>query len=309
MYPPKALPDAPIIAWSIYKQNGRNLSVIKGFEFVGPKLSGFLKQVLKLKSEELLVYCWRGGMRSASMSWLFETVNLKTYVLQGGYKIYRRYILDSFRKPLKLIVLGGYTGSGKTEILQALEKAGEQVIDLEGLAHHKGSAFGALGQSLQPTQEMFENQLFQKISTLDKSLPIWIEDEGKNIGTDNLCNTIWEQLRAAPVIIADTDYNIRLNRILNAYACFSKEELITSIKKIEKRLGYDNFQRALNECKTGNFKTSAEICLTYYDKAYNLQLSTRLQEKYNTTPKVKTDCIDERTINELISFKNIFFYF
>ena len=294
--------DERAIIGTIYKQNGKQKAVIKGLEFVGSKLTAFTKQALKLKSENILLYCWRGGMRSSSMAWLFETIDLKTFVLQGGYKAYRNHILNSFTQPLKLIVLCGYTGAGKTDILTTLEQHGEQIIDLEKMANHKGSAFGALGQSKQPSSEMFDNLLFEKINQLDKTLPIWIEDEGNSIGTVFINTGFWSQMQIAPVVIADTDYDIRLNRLLKEYACFPKEELKTAIKKIEKRLGYDKCSQAINECDAENYREAAGICLTYYDKAYDLQLSTRLGEAFHQIPRIKTNVIDSEVIN---NFKNI----
>ena len=111
---------------TLYKQQGKILSVQKGLEFVGPKLKGFTKFALKLNSPEILVHCWRGGMRSSSMAWLLETVGLKVYLLEGGYKGYRKLVQNSFSAPLNIILLGGYTGSGKTELLQLLKSSGEQ---------------------------------------------------------------------------------------------------------------------------------------------------------------------------------------
>ena len=109
---------------------------------------------------EALLHCWRGGMRSNSMAWLLNTVGIKTSTLEGGYKSYRRFAQAFFTKPLNLIVIGGMTGSGKTEVLEALEKKGIQVIHLERLARHKGSVFGGIGMPVQPTTEQFENDLF-----------------------------------------------------------------------------------------------------------------------------------------------------
>src|SRR3989339_1355584 len=144
---------------TIYKQRGRVQAVQKGLEFVGPKLKDFTKFALKLNSDELLIHCWRGGMRSSAMAWLLETVGINCSLLKDGYKAYRNHVLESFDLPYKILLLGGYTGSGKTEILSALKEAGEQVVDLEGLSNHKGSAFGALGQGIQPSSEQFENTL------------------------------------------------------------------------------------------------------------------------------------------------------
>ena len=136
-----------------YKKKGKQIAVIEGLEFVGVKLADFSRQALKIaKDNKLLIHCWRGGMRSASMAWLFETVGLEVYTLIGGYKAYRNHVFSTFDNIEKLTILGGSTGSGKTEILLNMREEGEQIIDLEGVAHHKGSAFGRLGEKYkQPT--------------------------------------------------------------------------------------------------------------------------------------------------------------
>ena len=126
---------------------------------VGPKLADFVKQSKKLnpQSKEVLVHCWRGGMRSGSFAWLLDTAGLTASTLVGGYKAYRNIVLSAFSEPRNLIILGGKTGSGKTDILKELARQGEQIIDLEGLANHKGSTYGAIGQRPQPATEQFEN--------------------------------------------------------------------------------------------------------------------------------------------------------
>ena len=146
----------------------------------GDKMLHMVNQVetwVKVFSEQhngnkptLVVHCWRGGMRSAAVAWLLDLYGFKVAQLIGGYKAYRNWVIAHFEMPYTIKVIGGYTGSGKTEILKALQEKGETIIDLEGLAHHKGSSFGALGQPKQPSQEMFENILGIALSKINAKI-------------------------------------------------------------------------------------------------------------------------------------------
>ncbi len=172
-----------------YKQEGREPAILVGLEIVGSKLKSFANTARKLsKNNQLLVHCWRGGMRSSSMAWLFEMVGIKTFILEGGYKAFRNYGKSQLAASKKLIILGGLTGSGKTETLLKIKEKGEQVVDLEGLAHHKGSAFGSLGQKPQLPNEQFENNLIYEWLTLDITKSIWLEDESHSIGSNWIPN-------------------------------------------------------------------------------------------------------------------------
>lgn len=290
---------------TIYKQKGKVKAVKAGLEIVGPKLVSFTKFALSLNSESILVHCWRGGMRSASMAWLLETVNLKCNILEGGYKSYRTYVREQLEKSYNIILLGGFTGSGKTDLLQILDENGRQIIDLEAIAHHKGSAFGAIGQTAQPTTEMFENLLYQNLSKLDPTKPIWVEDESHNIGKDFIPEPFWLQMRKSPLVVVDATFEQRLERLVRDYGGFPAQNLIDSIQKIEKRLGYDKCKLALEACKSNNLKAAAEICLIYYDKAYNNQLVARFGEKFGTMPKVTFDPANsQEIIKQLDSIAN-----
>ena len=147
---------------TLYLQKGSKEAMLKGLELVGPKMKEFVSQASGLTPEgELALYCWRGGMRSNSMAWLFNTSGIKSHTLEGGYKSWRRHIHDFFGQPVaKLVVIGGMTGTGKTEILEEIERKGGQVVHLERLARHKGSVFGHLGMPAQPSTEQFENELY-----------------------------------------------------------------------------------------------------------------------------------------------------
>lgn len=286
---------------TIYKKIGRNESVIKGLEIVGPKLTSFIKFALSLKHETLLLYCWRGGMRSSAMAWLFETVGIKCYLLEGGYKSYRTAVLEGFKEELKIILLGGYTGAGKTDLLKHLKASGEQVLDLEGMAHHKGSAFGAIGESPQPTTEHFENILSQEISLYDKSKPIWVEDESHNVGKVYLPESFWIQMRKAPLIKITASFEERLDRLMRDYGNSPIEELKASIQRIEKRLGYDKCKEALTAIEHNQLREAAKIALLYYDKAYQSQLTKRFGEELDNLPTIKYSEEDkEKVLQELI---------
>jgi tRNA 2-selenouridine synthase len=263
-----------------YKNEGRQAAVLLGLEIAGPKLAYFALKAQELSvNNQLVIHCWRGGMRSSSMAWLFGTLGIKTFVLEGGYKAYRRFIKNRFAEKANFIVLGGLTGSGKTEILKELAKMGQQVIDLEDLANHKGSAFGALGQNAQTSTEQFENNLYEIWKTLDLNRPIWIEDESKTIGKIGVPDELYWKIRNATVIAVDLPVNERLSYLLREYGDFSANELKESLTKIKKRLGGKDFTIAVEAIANDNIESAAVIALNYYDKAYRYGLSKRNTEK------------------------------
>jgi tRNA 2-selenouridine synthase len=259
-----------------YIQESRYNSIIAGLDFVGPKLSGFVEAVTKIAPDrKILVYCWRGGMRSASMSWLFNLAGFNSKTLIGGYQSYRRHLKDTLAKPLKIIVLGGMTGSGKTDILHQLSSMGQQVIDLEGLANHKGSAFGAIGQKPQPTTEYFENLLFEHLIKLNSNNPIWVEDESKGIGSVFVSDEFFNQMLNSPVIAIEVPFDVRVKKLTNDYTNCNPELLISAVIRITKRLGGDNATKAIQKIGEGNFEEAVAISLKYYDKAYLFGLSSK----------------------------------
>ena len=266
------------VVGTTYVKVGRNEAVLQGLEFAGKKMRMLCEAALALKSEKLLIHCWRGGMRSRSMAWLFETVNLQCYVLEGGYKTYRHAVLNEMTTPRELRILSGYTGSGKTEILAELKKLQQQVIDLEDLAHNKGSAFGAMGQPPQPSVEHFENLLFSELQKTDKTKPLWLEDESVNIGKTQIPAAFFNQMKQAKTVQIIVPQSVRVQRLLKEYGNFDRMLLAESIKKIEKRLGYDRCKQALELCAAGELAQVTKILLDYYDKAYEYQISMRAPE-------------------------------
>lgn len=252
-----------------YKQISQQDALLLGLEIVGPKMAGFVRKAKTLTpGDDILVHCWRGGMRSGSIGWLLETAGMHVNTLKGGYKAFRNEALESFSTPQKMVILGGETGSGKTEILHQLRELGEQIIDLEGLAHHKGSSYGALGQSAQPSTEHFENKLYMKWRALDPTRRVWVEDESRTVGRCLIPEEVWSQMQSAPVVVVDMDKDLRIERLVREYACFDIELLYEATNRIKKRLGGQHHKAAIEALDRQDFAKVAEITLTYYDKAY-----------------------------------------
>lgn len=272
------LNDSERVAVGItYKKQGRDEAIRLGFRLVGPRLEQLVSEGISVAGErkKLLVYCWRGGMRSSNLAGFVRMAGVNTSTLEGGYKTYRRAALECFAAPLPLIVLGGMTGTGKTDILQALAAAGEQVIDLEKLANHKGSAFGGLMKGPQPTTEQFQNELFEQILKIDRSRPVWIEDESIAIGKIFLPDALFVQKKNAPVIEVILPRDRRIDRLVNEYGPADKEEFLASMIKITTKLGGQNFNAAKELLFAGDMHGTIDILLSYYDKNYGNSLQRK----------------------------------
>ncbi len=257
------------IIGTLYKQAGREAAVLKGFDLVGPKFGDLVRQARAMTAErEITVYCWRGGMRSGILSWVLGLAGFNVTLLKGGYKAYRTRVLEILQQPRKVVIVGGKTGSGKTELLEGLLAKGEQVIDLEALVNHKGSAFGALGQPPQPTVEQFENELARLWETMDPNRILWLENESRSIGKVKVNDAVYELMRTAPVIEVNVSVTRRKKRILEDYGTFSKPELEECTSRLKKRLGGLRLQEALNALEENRMSDWLDVLLQYYDKTY-----------------------------------------
>jgi tRNA 2-selenouridine synthase len=268
------------IVGTLYKNAGRQPAIEKGLEIVGPKMVGFVRQAKEIAtSGKLLVHCWRGGMRSESMAWLFERVGIECYILEGGYKAYRNLLLEKISDIPHLIVMAGHTGSGKTEILMNLRELGEQTIDLEAYANHRGSVFGGIGQGLQPTTQQFQNNLFGEIFTLDKSRRVWIEGESQTIGRVFLPDPLWLRMNKTLNIELFVPRIDRINRLVNEYGNHPKELMEKAITTISKRLGEMRANEILQNYQHSDLAMVADKLLDYYDKTYQYSRD-RNKKKY-----------------------------
>lgn len=295
------------IVGTAYKQQSREVAIKIGLDFFGPKMRSIVDSTESLvvsqnkekqdaglminDSRLVLVYCWRGGMRSSAVAWLLDLYGFKVYTLVGGYKKFRNHVLNTFNESYSFKILGGYTGSGKTELLKALKEKGETIIDLEDIAKHKGSAFGNIGMPVQPTQEMFENLLAQSLldvrslrsevrndRTSDFGPPnpdIWLEDESQRIGHVNLPNDLWKTMRQSPIYFLDIPFEERLKHITEEYGDLDKQRMIDAIGRIKEKLGGLDAKTAIQHLEEGNTIESFRILLKYYDKFYLKALHNR----------------------------------
>ncbi len=264
---------------TLYKQTGKDEALLRGLDFVGPKMSGFIRRAMEISPErKVLLHCWRGGMRSGSMAWLLESAGFEVAVLEGGYKLFRRHVLDACPVPEKTRILGGYTGSRKTEILGEIAVAGHCTLDLEGLAHHKGSAFGSLSQPPQPRQEHFENLVFMALLKHPPAEILWLEDESKAIGKLRIPDSLHNAMRLSPVFFIEKSREERLAHILASYGKEMMEDLKAGIQRIGKRLGGLALKQAMEALERGDIAEAASLSLYYYDKAYQFGLDQRPPE-------------------------------
>lgn len=254
---------------TLYVQKGRDIAVEVGLGYVGPKMVT-LVQLAKAYAREngvVGVYCARGGMRSGSVAWLLSTAGLTVYQLEGGYRSYHRAMIEL---PLRyrFIILGGSTGCGKTEVLQALRARGAQVVDLEALAHHRGSVFGGFPGEPQPSGERFLNLIGEAFEPLDPQQPVFLEGESEMIGHCALMPDFWQQMQQAPFLSYSIPYEARVARIVREYGSIPIDILKHSFYVIRKRLGGLSHSQAQEALDRGDLTTAVRLALVYYDRTY-----------------------------------------
>jgi len=183
---------------------------------------------------------------------------------------------------------------------------GHQVLDLEGLANHRGSSFGGIGQPPQPGTEQFTNLIFEKISGFDLSRPIWVEGESQNIGKVFILDELFSQMNSCPTIRIDPPKSQRIERLVRDYACFPAEDLQASIEKISKRLGGKDTQETLEALHAGDYRKVVDITLDYYDKTYDFSMARR---ETQMIPYEAKSYIPELIAIELVDYARTKIYF
>ena len=263
-----------------YKQEGRQSAVQLGLELVGPKLATIaaaLQAIPAPGKTALGIHCWRGGMRSASVAWLAGTLELPVVLLEGGYKRFRHWVLAEMEKPWSLLVLGGRTGTGKTDLLLELHRRGAAVVDLEGLANHRGSSFGGLGLPPQPSNEHYENLLALALRQCPSPGPIWLEAESAQVGRCRIPAGLWAQMGLAPAVEIQRPMEERVERLVAVYGALGQQPLREATERIARRLGPQRTALALGAIDQGDWAEACRQMLDYYDRCYDHDLGRRSQ--------------------------------
>ena len=293
--------DERVVVGTIYKQNGREAAVDEGFRRVGPRMADIAIDAKKITAGETAkVLCWRGGMRSAAVAWILKMSGLEAITLEGGYKTFRRWSLKTLESlsEANIKVIGGLTGTGKTQLLRKLALKGEQVLDLEGFANHRGSSFGGLGLVGQPTNEQFENIIAWNLKDLDIKKPLWVEDESILIGRCKIPDALFMKMKSSPLYLIEKTKEERLEQLCSEYASYPVHELVECALRIEKRLGGMLTKEVVEQLKSHEIKKAFELLLFYYDKTYEKGIGER-----NVIQKL--NCIgllDREIINRLITY-------
>lgn len=277
---------------TLYKQQGKDTAVNRGLEIVSPKMTLFVDKVKKLsKDKKVYVYCFRGGMRSNSFAWLMNTSGLDACIMKGGYKAFRNYVLVDFEKERKIVLVGGKTGSGKTDILKKLNDLKVQTIDLEKIANHKGSAFGSINERKQDPQQVFEHEVFHQLSELNPDEFVLLEDEAQSIGYNKLPHGLWRQMEKSTIIKMEIPFELRVQKLVEDYSTVDIEALKKCVIKISQQLGSLNTKLCLQYLDEGNLHDVARLSLIYYDRAYEFSYQKKKQPIVHLT----SDTIDAKT--------------
>jgi len=261
---------------TLYKQEGNRAARRLGVELVAPKIPRMLEQVeaaLGSAAPPVLVYCWRGGMRSLALTEFLNLAGIPARQIIGGHKAFRRHVLDFFEHGTwgRLLVLRGLTGAGKTRLLQELHEQGYPILDLEGLACHRGSAFGAVGLEDQPTQKNFEALLWEALRGIPTGSYALSEGESRHIGRLALPRRVYEALQVETSLWIETPMEVRIDNILEDYPARDADAALFErpLRALTERLGHEKVEGLLGQLQRREWRTLVrDLMVEYYDPLY-----------------------------------------
>ena len=296
-----------IIIGTQYKENSFEARK-QGAAIINHNISKIVKKDIFDKKDKILIYCWRGGLRSLSLYLVLKQIGFDVEILEDGYKSYRRYVVNFFEDEIEKFHFNqvkGVTGVGKTLFLKNLEKS-HQVLDLEGIAKHKGSILGDIPKVKQPDQKMFETKLFEKLETFNRKKIIWVESESIKIGKLNIPSKLWKKMDEGISIKLKSSVSERVKFILKDYKYFTKEpELMKNamlvLKKIIKKEDYKVIEKNL---KKGDFNNFVKCLISHhYDIAYK---KTRSEMDDQNDNIININKINSKNFLEIIKNNKIF---
>jgi tRNA 2-selenouridine synthase len=286
---------------TLYKQKGPEDAKWRAMEVVSPKLPFILGSIKKIKKEnkQPVLYCWRGGMRSGSIAAFLEFSGIEAIRLSGGYRVYRQYILEQIPTiiPNQAIVLHGMTGTGKTEILMELKKKGYPILDLEGIAAHRGSLFGSIGFAADGhNQKVFDSLLFESLAALKESPYFIVEAESRRIGKVGQPDELYERKLEGINIYIQASIGTRVERIYKEYVepnfheSWFQEAILEKVTMLKKRLKNDEVHRML--VKNTIHKQYQEVIRLLLDYYYDPRYSYKLNEYKNDFTTINADQLE-----------------
>ena len=281
-----------------------------GAAFVAQNIARHLQTELSKKDRKWrpLIYCWRGGHRSGAMAKIFSDIGWHSTVIDGGYKAYRKIVLDGldyFPTKLQLIVLSGATGTAKTHILRAAAAMGAQILDLERLANHRGSLLGAEPEALQPNQRLFESQLVECLNSFDPAQPVFVEAESNKIGQIHIPSALWASMGAARRVTITAPLEARVAFLRRDYDHIIKKhdnlmQLLSGLRHRYSKEVFANWQNKIEKQDGDGFVT--DILNTHYDPSYARSSASRPLTDIFTLSATRLDTDDiKRLASELIT--------
>lgn len=274
---PVLLDEERVIVGTTYVQTSKEKAKKLGVEFISKRLPEIFEKIEELSKQysKLVFMCARGGMRSSSISSLFESLGYKVAKLEGGYKAYREFVIKEIpevNKNFKYIIVHGRTGVGKTKVLNKMIDLGVSVLDLEKLAAHKGSFFGALGEKLPQSQKRFDGEVFEFLRNC-KTKYIVVESESKRIGNLYIPESVYDSMTHGIHIFIDTSISNRLDILLEDYTHVPPEEIEECIMKVARYVSKEKISTYLNLLKDDDLKELARLLIVqYYDPLYEVSI-------------------------------------
>ncbi|MFZ4535894.1 tRNA 2-selenouridine(34) synthase MnmH [Propionivibrio sp.] len=300
--------DQRIEVGTLYKQSSPFAAKKIGAAYVAENIARHLRESFldRPKTWRPLIVCWRGGQRSGAMTHIFRRIGWDAQQLEGGYKIYRKQVLDNLDELPRRIsfkVICGATGSGKSRLLQALALRGKQVLDLEELACHKGSVLGVLPDSPQPSQKMFETKLLAALQRLDPAQPVFVEAESRKIGSIQLPDALLETMRAGVCINIEAAFEARVEFLLRDYDYFLKapDWFNSRLDVLNKLQSHETIARWQGYASSGQWRELViELLELHYDPLYRRSQNSHYSG-LNATPPFTTNDLTPAGIDTLAS--------
>jgi len=264
---------------TLYKQSGPSLARQRGVELVSPRIPSLIQAVNSQRRDgdrPVLVFCWRGGLRSGSMVQFLNLAGIPAMQVVGGFKAFRTHVMEFLERGEwgRLFVLRGLTGVGKTRLLKRLEADGYPVLDLEGIANHRGSAFGALGLTEQPGQKAFETSLWEALRRIPPGSWALSEGESRNIGKLQLPEQVYRSLQLETTLWLEAPLELRVRMILEDYPARDdfKAAFVKPIEALKRRLGKERVAGFLRLLDDGQWEELVrQLMVDYYDPMYNFR--------------------------------------